>query len=187
MTGYVYVVGPASGPYKVGISRSIKSRFATLQNASPTKLFIHRSVKIEDPRDIEQTLHKTLADHRLEGEWFGCSLATIEEAFEALGITTEIHDVEPDLMNPEHLSLPSMTGEDFQDWITNMRRWRWGRSEIQLAALLGVSLDEFYRMKETGASASIGLACRALSHNFTPYKQGLPPELGKHLKVSVYS
>jgi hypothetical protein len=84
-THKVYVIGPAAGPYKIGLARNVLRRFYGIQNGHHQDLFIHWSyehLKPAEARAIELAAHKTLKDKRLRGEWFNC---TLDEAIQAIG------------------------------------------------------------------------------------------------------
>ncbi len=80
---YVYVIGPANGPYKIGFTSNLKKRLGALQNASPLDMIVHHQVQVTDiyaARDVEAAAHAKLASYRLRGEWFSCEVNTACEA-----------------------------------------------------------------------------------------------------------
>lgn len=81
---YVYVIGPENGPYKIGISSDIKGRIAELQVGSPVKLSLMWKELFEDrwdARRVEASLHQSLDEFRMHGEWFNMSVEDIVLAF----------------------------------------------------------------------------------------------------------
>ena len=68
MRSKLYVIGPPTGPVKIGISTSPETRLVALQTACPYKL----SVLCEMPGAAfeEAAVHSFFAEYRLEGEWF---------------------------------------------------------------------------------------------------------------------
>lgn len=64
----LYVIGPATGPVKIGISGAAVVRLRALQTGHPRKLFIHAEVPGGEAE--EQHVHWFLASSKLEGEWF---------------------------------------------------------------------------------------------------------------------
>lgn len=69
MSDLVYVIGPESGPVKIGYtSKSVQVRLSTLQIGSPVTLFVIAT--IEGPLELEKYLHRLCVDYRLHGEWF---------------------------------------------------------------------------------------------------------------------
>lgn len=78
---FVYIIatlrdGKPSEPVKVGITKSIASRFNTLQTASPNKLEVYFAAPVpnrENAAKIEKGFHHVLRKHRLNGEWFDIS------------------------------------------------------------------------------------------------------------------
>lgn len=73
---YIYVIGGQNKPYKIGITNNPERRLKTLQTGHPNKLFIHYTEEIDSTqvRHIEQTIHKLINRHRLQGEWFDLEL-----------------------------------------------------------------------------------------------------------------
>jgi predicted RNase H-like HicB family nuclease len=82
---YVYVIGPAEGPLKVGISAKPRRRLSALQTASHAKLVLHHIRAVDDAEVYlyEADAHARLAKHALEGEWFDVSAETARQAVEA--------------------------------------------------------------------------------------------------------
>ena len=74
--GWVYVIGPAAGPYKIGFSRNVPQRLRDLQAASPAPLRVHflQVCATLHPRLVESRAHEILDAHRQHGEWFACPL-----------------------------------------------------------------------------------------------------------------
>lgn len=69
---FVYVIGCDGHPVKVGYSTDVTGRLAALQTSTPHKLQVYAQIEIHGGhgRAIENRAHKTLADKRLNGEWF---------------------------------------------------------------------------------------------------------------------
>lgn len=79
----VYIIGPAEGPYKVGIARDPKKRLEMLQIGSHQTLLIHairRCGSREEAVAVEAAAHTALKSERLRGEWFACSLESAQSA-----------------------------------------------------------------------------------------------------------
>jgi hypothetical protein len=76
---FVYVIGTATGPFKVGIANDPRSRLTGLQSGSHIKLSVLYSIGVEpsDAYAVERAAHETLNEHRLSGEWFNvpCDMA----------------------------------------------------------------------------------------------------------------
>ncbi len=74
--GFVYIIGPIEGYFKIGISRDPFTRYSALN------LPIHPDVcivfKHKDPEGIERELHKFFAKTRGRGEWFKIEQAEIQ-------------------------------------------------------------------------------------------------------------
>lgn len=79
--GYLYLIRFGRREcYKIGVSRNDpRKRLAQLQTGSPERLYLIKSYRHRNYKEWEQQLHKQLAEYRTSGEWFDCSLDTIEE------------------------------------------------------------------------------------------------------------
>lgn len=81
-------------PVKVGISRNPQARLATINTASPFRVGIYRSFRVQNRRMaelFERIFHKLNASVRLHGEWFQL---TPQEAVECLGYGLTVAYVE---------------------------------------------------------------------------------------------
>jgi hypothetical protein len=73
MTAFVYVMGRAQGPCKIGMSKNPAARAVELQPGCPFRLEVLHKVECESARqayDLEQWFHYCHPDLRLVGEWF---------------------------------------------------------------------------------------------------------------------
>jgi hypothetical protein len=67
----VYFVSNGRGAVKVGNSGAcIGNRFVTLQTSTPETLRVVAVIAHPTPRDLESSLHRKLARHKIRGEWF---------------------------------------------------------------------------------------------------------------------
>lgn len=89
---YVYVIGPCSGPVKVGIANDVVDRKKALQKGSPVNLVTYLEVKLPTRRlagCVEQIVHWRLRSDAVSSEWFNCSpdkvMATVKDVVAALG------------------------------------------------------------------------------------------------------
>lgn len=163
---HVYVIGPADGPYKVGIATDLKRRLASIQTGSAERLALHmHTPAIRNAPSIEAGMHGLLKAYRLVGEWFGCEIDTIREAFSQFEI--EAAEIEQAVQFQMPPYTPS--GEAFRGWLEAMRTRRPSYNEATCAAALGASKDEMDAMKRDGADLRTALACRALFHSFAPW------------------
>jgi len=64
----VYFVQAGNGLIKIGMSLNVNSRIKALQQASPLKLSLLKT--IDGGRKMEASLHKTFKHLRSHGEWF---------------------------------------------------------------------------------------------------------------------
>jgi hypothetical protein len=72
-SGFVYVIESGADSYKIGISKSILERIASLQTGNPEKLRLIHSFWATDARAVECSLHKRFAHCKLRNEWFNLS------------------------------------------------------------------------------------------------------------------
>lgn len=74
---FIYVVGPAGGPNKVGLTADPQKRLRTLQTGHYLSLSVHHSEKVpwSDAALIERLAHDLLKSAHLRGEWFDISVA----------------------------------------------------------------------------------------------------------------
>lgn len=64
---FVYFL-ECDGKIKIGVTRNLKQRMASLKTAASSKIELIAAV--EGGADVERALHRKLQPHRLEGEWF---------------------------------------------------------------------------------------------------------------------
>jgi hypothetical protein len=85
---FVYLIGPAGsdGPFKIGKANNVEQRLAQFQTSWPVKLLLieYRAVPRAEVLSIESRIHKTLAEYRMQGEWFSCDLATAKAAMDSV-------------------------------------------------------------------------------------------------------
>lgn len=67
-TGFVYFIGWAGGPVKIGVAIDVDIRLRTLQCACPYELAV--LAKSPGGTAKERSYHRRFAAHRLHGEWF---------------------------------------------------------------------------------------------------------------------
>ncbi len=80
----IYVVGESkNGSLKIGFASSMKGRLASLQLGNHRELHIFYSVGVSTGwRQLERTIHATLAMHHVRGEWYDVA---VSEAITAIG------------------------------------------------------------------------------------------------------
>lgn len=66
---FVYFIGAASGPVKIGIAGNPQNRLKGLQTGHHERLSI--LAVCDGDQELERAYHKRFAEHRLGGEWFG--------------------------------------------------------------------------------------------------------------------
>lgn len=85
---FVYVIatkrgGRFSSPVKVGITKNLRSRLATIQTSCPNDIDIVHALTVPNKaiaEEMERCFHETQRDTRMRGEWFMLT------PYEALGI-----------------------------------------------------------------------------------------------------
>ena len=86
----LYVVGTAPGaPLKIGISEDPFRRLKGIQNGNPLKLQVFQVWAVTHPIPIEGSVHIALADQRMVGEWFNCTLGDAHLAIETAAVAGE--------------------------------------------------------------------------------------------------
>lgn len=84
---YVYVIGSAGHPVKIGIAINPERRLKALQTGCPHRLRLYTAVAVPEgcrARAVELACHKELVDHQTTGEWFDIS------AYEALEVINSV-------------------------------------------------------------------------------------------------
>lgn len=73
---YIYIIGGANPPFKVGISRTPERRLKSLQTGYPYPLQLHyiKETDISKTKLLEQVIHRHLKMHKTNGEWFDMNL-----------------------------------------------------------------------------------------------------------------
>jgi len=69
---FLYVIGTDESYQKIGFSKDVAKRLATLQTGNPNRLRIHHAEPVPEGRVrlLERKLHAELNHKRLKGEWF---------------------------------------------------------------------------------------------------------------------
>lgn len=152
MNGFVYVVGPEAGPFKVGIAKDVAKRLAAIQTGCPYPLKVHFTLEAPNALKVEKAAHRKLLPFGTSGEWFNAPLETVIAA---------VKNEEP--------AKPSPDAPMVMHWLYAMKSAGLARSDAECADLLGVTESEIAGMKERGADRRTALACRALLHRLQPY------------------
>lgn len=68
---WLYFIGAATGPIKVGITRtSPEERCRQLQTGHPARLKVYEAILVTDPHQAEGSAHNALAEYQHVGEWY---------------------------------------------------------------------------------------------------------------------
>lgn len=82
---FVYVIGESEcGPVKIGRTKSLEQRLASLQVGNHRRLQVLASANCPRPASVEASLHDRFRSKRLTGEWFSVDSATAANALEEL-------------------------------------------------------------------------------------------------------
>lgn len=79
MQSFIYVIGPATPPIKIGITKNCQRRLKNLQTGHSSVLQIHHAEQVDAAiaKTLESIIHKNLRLKKTQGEWFNIS---VEEA-----------------------------------------------------------------------------------------------------------
>lgn len=70
---YIYIIGAAFRPVKIGVANNPDARCYVLQTGCPFDIEVMFAEEFDRRGDaiaVEQEVHRELAEHRLSGEWF---------------------------------------------------------------------------------------------------------------------
>lgn len=82
MAGFVYIIGPKDGPFKVGSSKTVRKRLGELQVGHHLPLSVHSKWPHTSPREVELYAQGILEPYKMRGEWFSCDLSEARCAVE---------------------------------------------------------------------------------------------------------
>ena len=155
--GLVYVIGaPGSGVVKIGRSVDIETRFATIQNACPTKVEVRWTTP--GAAQLEGQLHAEFGHLRTFGEWFDFGdddpVAAVQAAIERIQphvatdeelqrARTRLAEVK--LLRVESEALKNIVARDTESVVVEALRSGLGASEI--ARLVGVTYSYVRRLR----------------------------------------
>jgi hypothetical protein len=133
-TGHVYVIGAEGGPVKIGIARNPHHRLATLRTAAPVPLRLAHIEEVEEETaaHIERQAHRSLAAHRLQGEWFATTVAIARDAIQQAREATES---QLDCVSPPPLAERLEAGEIMSPGVCRLLRQRLSLPLSDLASM----------------------------------------------------
>lgn len=70
MANVYLICNPATGQYKIGVSKDVQKRLKQLQTGNGCELHIVASFESSYPYYVEKMLHRHFQKDRTEGEWF---------------------------------------------------------------------------------------------------------------------
>lgn len=135
-TAYVYLIGPAEGPYKIGHATSVRTRLGSLQCGNWQELFIHHTVTIQANLApvVEAELHDKFAADRIRGEWFDVDLTRAKESLEIMAAAYAILRENSDRFTPRscyHLTKDPMSAYQCVSYYKNRMNQHDGKAEIE--------------------------------------------------------
>lgn len=71
--GFVYVLGPLSGFYKIGRCKNVENRMRMVSPKLPHHVELVLHIKVPNMMKLEAELHRLFKDKRGNGEWFRLS------------------------------------------------------------------------------------------------------------------
>jgi hypothetical protein len=93
--GFVYLIKSHENQLvKIGFSKNPVARLEALQTSSPTRLYFLATLKCENPRLVEKSIHTEFISKKVSGEWFSLSDEDIAYIYSSkeMGLDWEIHD-----------------------------------------------------------------------------------------------
>lgn len=84
-TENVYLIGPDTGPVKIGVAGNVALRLQALQTGNWQRLIVHHSVMVPAgiSYQIERALHQEFGDRHVRGEWFDIDVVEASEILDA--------------------------------------------------------------------------------------------------------
>lgn len=77
-SGYVYLLKSDNGHHKIGKAKNPEDRLKTFTVKLPFHVEYICTIKTNDMRVLEETLHERFANKRIDGEWFNLETEDIE-------------------------------------------------------------------------------------------------------------
>lgn len=93
--GFVYLIKSHENQLiKIGYSKNPIARLEALQTSSPTRLYFLATLKCENPRLVEKSIHNEFISKKVSGEWFSLSDEDIAYIYSSktMGFDWLIHD-----------------------------------------------------------------------------------------------
>lgn len=159
---YVYVIGPKSGPFKIGIAANVETRRSIANVGNHQYLFVHHKHKADDEKQakiIENELHYQYSSRHIRGEWFDIT------PDEVSNISQQIFNSTMMTMAPAGWSLLRKTAEEFTAEVCKISRQVLNISELELASLSNVK-ESTIKAFEAGTNTPITRNLEALKNAF---------------------
>lgn len=141
MTYKVYVIGPTTGPLKIGITNNIERRRSILNVGNHQHLIVHythNTVSKDEAERIENELHYQFKEYHIKGEWFNLSNGQIPEVINYFDSLMKIPGI---CWAPEDWSLVRKGCDEFTPAVCKKARGALDLTTKELAEKTGLSLS----------------------------------------------
>jgi DNA-binding XRE family transcriptional regulator len=135
---YIYVIGPKTGPFKIGIANDVQKRRGELNVGNPAHLKVHiqhDAGSEEAGRRLELRLHFTFRAKQVRGEWFNLTTQDLD----GLGGTILSYDFFDDL--PDGWTLERKVLDEFTPDVCSIARDGLGLTQQSLADAAELSVQ----------------------------------------------
>ena len=95
-TGFVYLIHSTSGLYKIGKSKTPRSRLSSLQTSTTDKLEIIHLIETDCMSNLEDNIHRHVSHKQVHGEWFNLDMDDVNW-IKSLGDVAPIQPLEVSL------------------------------------------------------------------------------------------
>lgn len=133
----VYVIGPAGGPFKIGIADDVQSRRSILNVGNPAHLRIWLAENLASEADaieIEKALHYQYKDFHIRGEWFRLQEKNLQDIKQFINMASLFNN-----LVPAGWSLDRKSCDEFTPEVCIRARSALKLSQDELASKAGIS------------------------------------------------
>ena len=75
--GFVYVFKNSNNEFKIGSSNNVEHRLSNIRCGCPSAVMVFKSKVLSNRKDTERSIHKSLSNFNVGGEWFNCDGKTL--------------------------------------------------------------------------------------------------------------
>lgn len=143
--GHVYIIRMGDTNYfKVGISRDVNERLASLQTATPFALTLVDYAEQENSLEVERDIHRALREYQVRNEWFQCDETHIRQVFRDFNMMASIDSALESTTNDLALARAWTKTED---QVTVVRRFlELGRSANAIVEAVGGNRNDMLKI-----------------------------------------